>query len=102
MVRPPKGVGKTVVDVEVVGLSVFCGDAGGPFRLYGGSLLSWQKEPKPLAPASGPTLRFGSPRYGTFRGHAAYDLLRQVYGSRSSATPKVLRTGPYRYLRSAS
>ena len=86
----------------VVSLSILYGDAAGPFRLYGGSLLSWQKEPKPLAPASGPTLRSGSLRYGTFRGHAAYDLLRQVYGSRSSATQKVLRTGPYRHLRSAS
>ncbi len=41
-------------------------------------------------------------RSGTLQGHAAYDLLRQVYGSRSSATPQVLRTGPYRHLRSAS
>ena len=89
-------------DVETASLSILCGDAGGPFRPYGGSLLSWQKEPKPLAPAYGPTLRSGSPRSGTFRGHSAYDLLRQVYGSRSSATPKVLRTGPYRHLRSAS
>ena len=63
-------------------LSIWCGDAAGPFRPYGGSLLSWQKEPKPLAPAYGPTLRSGSPRSGTLRGHAAYDLLRQVYVSR--------------------
>gem|GEM_PF-4768142 len=76
------------------GLSIQCGAAVGPFRPYGGSLLSWQKEPKPLAPAYGPTLRFGSPRYGTFQGHAAYDLLRQVYVSRLRLTPKVLRTAP--------
>ncbi|WP_408005566.1 VCBS domain-containing protein, partial [Pseudomonas auratipiscis] len=30
----------------------------------GGSLLSWQKEPKPCVPAFGPTLRSGSPRSG--------------------------------------
>ncbi len=27
----------------IAGLSILCGDATGPFRLYGGLLFSWEK-----------------------------------------------------------
>ena len=65
-----------------------------PSALTAGPFCLGKRNHGPLAPAYGPTLRFGSPRYGTFQGHAAYDLLRQVYVSRLRLTPKVLRTAP--------
>ena len=68
-------------------LSIRCGEAAGPFRLYGGQLLSWQKLAKPLAPAYGPALRSGSPPSGVLRGHAAYDLQASLHLA-SSAAPK--------------
>ncbi len=76
-------------------LSVRCGDAAGPFRPYGGSLLSWQKEPKPLAPASGPTLRSGSPRYGAFQGHRGLRLASpSLRLANFGFGRRVLRTSP--------
>ena len=71
-----------------MGLSVWFGDAAGAFRLYGGSILSWQNRRKPLAPASGPTLRSGSPPSGIFRGHRGLRLASPSLHLASSATPK--------------
>ena len=75
------------VGVGVASLSIAGGDATGPFRLYGGSILLRQNGRKPPAPTAGPALRSGSPPSGALRGPAAYDLLRKS-SPRASASPK--------------
>ncbi|MGF6594369.1 hypothetical protein ABIE20_004607 [Pseudomonas sp. 2835] len=80
--------------VEAASLSIQCGAAAGPFRLYGGLLFSWEEVGKTACSCIRPYAALRVPSLRHLPGHRGLRLASQVYISRLRLPPKVLRTAP--------
>jgi hypothetical protein len=91
---------KWVYPIDVVRLPA-------PFAFTASFFCLGKKKPKPPAPAYGPTLRFGSPRFGVFQGHAALRLASPslrlaLFGYAEGAAHRPLQTPTLGLLKSQS